>query len=1106
MSNYLSLRQQRNSIASDIPWQFPDIYRHSHPEFVNFVKAYYDAIEDTQEVKFRNASQYRNVDTTLSYFLDSFRNKHLIDFPAVDDESTKFIIKHISDLYKRKGTEESIRMLFRLFYQEEIEVSYPGKSLFKTSDSIYKTFNYVEMKPVNTVDDYPITPGNYIKGDVSKAQAYVDSVIFKNFQGAIVPIVYISNLTGGKFLKDDSLTLEKFDGTQVIVGRLIQGSISSVEVLPGGRTDENKEGDSFDVVSETGGTVGRVIATKIEELETGSIDFDIVDEGYGYTYLEANKISSALGTATLDTSDGKHTNSIIPKGTKTIHLTNSDFAIGEVQSLRYSIRFDTTDKLYNRETYYDVVSATGGSNRYTVELAKGLDEDIPVESTAANFFHYAHVSDIVSSNQAFVLDTDIGEIDETDPNPPIDPSELQLQLSDSVVAIPEVEPENAFSESIALATYLEKYQVSGSAEVIAFENNLIYVNANETPFVFAIKDEYITGYKYYTSTNDVSPNFTYNVGDFVRYKGTLYECIRTHIPQVQLNTIYFRAPVLDRIPDNARIGLTLTRRGQTLGKFYVKTMSPFNNSAGFRISEIKNSENLKVITDRVKTMFNTKVNASNYPLSGSGVNVSSVNLNTKLKDAFEPVDLTIGEMADIEILNNGSNFENDIKTVVRQNFMYNRGQKDVIISFENDVEIWDSTTFSQVDERTFELKSVTKDTLTITFNDQIDAEVTIDLSNPDELREELSQWVNAKDENDFEKSDLTARVLSANDRQLAVLSMKRQLDESEISQLISPVMSITGSVVDESAADGESATNGLLFTIGSLGDSVVFPSANLEDEVEYPISGKLEDYFNLIPGEVMTQVIEVNDIVYKSSAYKVSLEYIQSFNNKHYFRQKSFYRPRADIYLIHNKRPSVRYNIEHITTDYDSNAVGNNALVDGSVYFARGQLENVDVLNSGFRYRDGEIVKLVNTKTGEVAARAKITVGGTGISEGEWVTFNSFTSDPDAIVYLHDNDYYQEYSYDISSIVSTEEYSSIISDLVQPAGTKQFSTPFINSRNELNFNVDVALEVYDLTEEIIEAQGYDPEGQGIGVVVERDGESVGELVAVIATLDEEAGI
>lgn len=1027
MSNFLALQQQRLGIASDIPEQFPDIYRHEHPMFVEFVKAYYEASEDNDNLKFRNIRQHSDIDNAYCQFLENFRKKYLRGFPTIDDDKTRFIVKHIFDLYKRKGTEESIRLLFRLFFQEEIELYYPGKNVFKTSDSIYKSTSYIEMKPVLTSKGYPITPGNFIRGDVSKANAYVDEVVFKNFSGAIVPIVYISNITGGTFSKDDSLTMETFSGDTTIVGRLIRGSISDVEVLPGGRTDENKEGDIYDLVSESGGIVGRVIATAIEELETGSIDFDIVDSGYGYSIVAPDTFE---GTAIL--------NEDIERGDTSIAVRNSTFTANDARTLRFSIKFPAEN---NKEVYYEIVNAIGAGGSYTLTLNKPIEFGAIPSGSEIQFFITAQVPEIVNSNQVFVIDTNV-----TAANNIIQPTDLNLQLGDILTATSAaVVPEEAFSEGNGIVSYLNQYTFSGSAEVIAQEESLVYVKADANAFQLTVKPSAITDYTYYTSTNGVDPDFEYAVGNFVRYENVVYECIRVHKPQPKFNNAYFRLPILNRIPDNARVALT-TPTGE---QFYVKTMSPFNDSAGFRISQIKNSENLQVITDKIGNFASTVIGQSDYQLSGSGAQ----SLSTQIGNAFTPVDLTLGEVADIQILDNGAAYENDIKSVVRQPYTYSYNKQNLIVQFHDEVEIWDSTTFEplDVDGRILDVKSVATDIFTMV----IDGNDVVIRSN--------SEWTLKE----------------------AALKISAQINEALL-DIASPYSTVTpGSTI---------------INIGqNLGITVELLPANLESEVDYPISGKFSDYFNMIPGETITQTIDINDIAFQKEGYLVRLEFVKSYNSRHFFRQKSYYALDADTYLIQSKQPNVRLNAISVKLDTDSNAMGNNALINGNVYFARGQIDSVRVLNSGYRYRDGEIVKLVNVETGETSARARLKVSGTGFSEGEWKTTNSFTSSINNTSRLHDNDYYQEYSYEVSSIISPEKYSAIVSDLIQPAGTKQFDTPFINSRDKIGPEVDVALEIYNITEEPIEAEGYSANTDVIGAVAESG--TVDELVAVVAELD-----
>jgi len=275
-----NVSRSRENIYTDIPSQFPSIYREEGQLFVEFVQAYYEYV-DTTLPKFRDAFYARNVDTTdFDKFLLYFKNKYMDNLPFDSSTDLRFVIKHITDFYRRKGTEESLRLFFRMFFNEEVEVFYPSSSILKLSDSIYGSSQYLEMKPVSSIRDYPIVRGAKIVGDTSKAEAFRDEVIFKNFNGSITPIAFISNVNG-KFISDDVLTSTLGDIVNN-VGKLIKGSISSATVKNEARLPGNNIGDDLKLISTDNGVYGKAVVDTVRETTTGVIEFEVEDGGYGY--------------------------------------------------------------------------------------------------------------------------------------------------------------------------------------------------------------------------------------------------------------------------------------------------------------------------------------------------------------------------------------------------------------------------------------------------------------------------------------------------------------------------------------------------------------------------------------------------------------------------------------------------------------------------------------------------------------------------------------------------------------------------------------------------------------------------------------------------------
>ena len=280
----------RDNIHSGIDQQFPAIYREDGGFMVEFTKAYYKFVDERMD---RNLPKLKDIDTTLSSFLIFFKKKYLADLPLDTVIDTRFIIKHVSDLYRRKGTQESLELLFQLFYNEEIEVFYPSSNILRPSDSVWGGDVFLEMQPVSVVNDYPIQKGDRISGDISSATAFVDQVNFVNFSGSLIPIVYVSSVVG-KFSSDDGLTVVR-SGVSILVGKLISGSISEISVVVDDRVSGQVAGDRLRLVSSNFGSDSTGYVLSISDAPTGQITFRIEDGGFGYVNPDSIYATNSIG-------------------------------------------------------------------------------------------------------------------------------------------------------------------------------------------------------------------------------------------------------------------------------------------------------------------------------------------------------------------------------------------------------------------------------------------------------------------------------------------------------------------------------------------------------------------------------------------------------------------------------------------------------------------------------------------------------------------------------------------------------------------------------------------------------------------------------------------
>lgn len=125
-----------NNISSLVQSQFPQFVQDDYPALIAFIEAYYKYLEvekNPQDI-LSNLIAYADIDRTLDEFVTKFEKTYLNGLPQTVKGDKRTFMKHVSDLYNTKGTEESFRLLFRLLFNEEIEIAYPKQQMLRLSD------------------------------------------------------------------------------------------------------------------------------------------------------------------------------------------------------------------------------------------------------------------------------------------------------------------------------------------------------------------------------------------------------------------------------------------------------------------------------------------------------------------------------------------------------------------------------------------------------------------------------------------------------------------------------------------------------------------------------------------------------------------------------------------------------------------------------------------------------------------------------------------------------------------------------------------------------------------------------------------------------------
>lgn len=296
------------SIKSTIPKQMPEFVQEDHPLFTTFVEAYYEFLEKRDgPLNFtRNALNYVDPAETLEDFIANFfeemkqipkigsifhasednRNfttENLLNFVISDGPDMRLLAQHIYELYQAKGAIKSYKLLFRLLYNEDVEVYFPKVDMLKPSDG--KWFREVKIRtdlisgnPFDVIG-HIVKQVDPISGRIS-ASAKVENVLYidtiSRYDLVLAPITIDGNFVQDRIITNDSVSFMPEPSPKFVV--------------TDGRGSGYKAGNKV-IIYEGNDTEARV-----EEVRGGPItDVIILDGGIGHSVGEVFTIESDTG-------------------------------------------------------------------------------------------------------------------------------------------------------------------------------------------------------------------------------------------------------------------------------------------------------------------------------------------------------------------------------------------------------------------------------------------------------------------------------------------------------------------------------------------------------------------------------------------------------------------------------------------------------------------------------------------------------------------------------------------------------------------------------------------------------------------------------------------
>lgn len=295
-------------ISTLVSSQVPFFVRNDHPNFVLFLEAYYEYLEQANNTlqygktteRAKNLLTYLDVDNTIDDFSEKLYQRFLYFLPKSVKADKDLILKNAKDFYRSSGSEKSIRFLMRALFNEEIEFYYPKKDVLRASDGkwyIEKTLRITE-ETVNGIanNDTAVLEkfiSKRITGNNSNATAKVESVSRFFDRNVKVDELIITEVKGD-FNSGETIRayFDESTETKMVTGKVFGGILSEIKIVNPGAG--YKKGDTVVFVTTDQGASGA--AAVVDKVSTGNIAaISVLSGGAGYRVGDFITISDPEG-------------------------------------------------------------------------------------------------------------------------------------------------------------------------------------------------------------------------------------------------------------------------------------------------------------------------------------------------------------------------------------------------------------------------------------------------------------------------------------------------------------------------------------------------------------------------------------------------------------------------------------------------------------------------------------------------------------------------------------------------------------------------------------------------------------------------------------------
>lgn len=409
--------------------QAPEFIRSDYAKFITFLQKYYQYLESSGNALdiIRNLDTFNDIDVQDDpEILSIFYSLFLPDFPQSIKADKKFVLKNIAEFYNSKGSIDSIKAFFRMFYGEEVDIYLPKIDILKLDAGIWnKVFKIKvqnlsagiipdllgsEVYQIDTINGNKTVRARVIDYSPDEGTLFLtaDNIVL-NFNA--LELVYAVNKNGlsitfglqtqlGEVVtsnggqnyeaSDRALLLNNVSNTEEIrVQQVKTGSIDNVIILA--------QGDNYSIFDEVtftptvpGERPAKAVVTRTlnKDIVSELNDVNLVDPDDKFLFEDGTELRQEHGS--FGTQSSQPNNVLVDETYSNINTgstSSNEFGFLTEQQSEDTIVYSRGSYTYNQGLYRPLIPRVGSSANYMFNYARseGIsvilnDEDLIIGS------------------------------------------------------------------------------------------------------------------------------------------------------------------------------------------------------------------------------------------------------------------------------------------------------------------------------------------------------------------------------------------------------------------------------------------------------------------------------------------------------------------------------------------------------------------------------------------------------------------------------------------------------------------------------------------------------------------------------------------------------